>query len=86
MGVGFSPNFPVMMAYVAELFSDFSGTAFSIILSVGLIGNMGINYLMGYLSDLNSADVFPHLSIIITAFIILTLLIFKKYLHNLKVE
>lgn len=86
MGLGFSPNFPVIMAYVAELFSDFSGTAFSIILSVGLVGNMAINYLMGYFSELYSAGVFPHLATIITLFIILTLLIFKKYLRKLKVE
>lgn len=82
MAVGFAANFPVMMAYVADLFSDFSGTAFSIILSIGLIGNMGINYLMGYFSELYSPGVFPFMAAVTTVLITISLVIFRNLLKT----
>ncbi len=86
MAIGFAPNFPVIMGYVGELFSEYSGTAFSIILSIGIIGNLVVNYLMGFFSEKYSVGVFPYLAIITTFFILLTLFVFKKYLNKLKLK
>ncbi len=51
LGLGFAAAFPVILGFVAELFAQWSGTAFSIALVIALTGNMLINYFMGYLSE-----------------------------------
>lgn len=59
LGVGFSAGFPVMLAYTGELFSALSGTAFSIVLVIGLLGNVLLNYLMGFLTDAAGLHTMP---------------------------
>lgn len=49
LGMGMAAGFPIMLGYVAELFAQFSGTAFSMVLAMALTGNMLINYTTGYL-------------------------------------
>jgi len=49
IGIGMAAIFPIMLGYISELFSQWSGTAFSIALALALIGNMLINYNTGYL-------------------------------------
>jgi len=49
LGLGMAAVFPIMLGYVAELFAQWSGTAFSIALALALTGNMLINYSTGYL-------------------------------------
>lgn len=51
LGLGFAAAFPVILGFIAELFAQWSGTAFSIALVIALTGNMLINYFMGYLSE-----------------------------------
>jgi MFS transporter, FHS family, glucose/mannose:H+ symporter len=46
-GAGLAGGFPIMLGFVGERFSYLSGTAFSFVFVVALIGNMLINYLMG---------------------------------------
>jgi len=46
-GAGLAGGFPIMLGFVGERFSSLSGTAFSFVFVVALIGNMLINYLMG---------------------------------------
>jgi MFS transporter, FHS family, glucose/mannose:H+ symporter len=46
-GAGLAGGFPIMLGYVGERFSYLSGTAFSFVFVIALIGNMLINYLMG---------------------------------------
>ncbi|MEO8650243.1 MAG: MFS transporter [Acidobacteriota bacterium] len=46
-GAGLAGGFPVMLGFVGERFASLSGTAFSFVFVVALIGNMLINYLMG---------------------------------------
>lgn len=50
MGIGLAAGFPVMLGYIGQLFPDLSGTAFSIVLVIGLTGNTAINYLFGLIS------------------------------------
>jgi fucose permease len=47
LGMGCAAVFPVMLSYVGELFSTISGTAFSIVMVIAMIGNILINYIMG---------------------------------------
>ena len=46
-GAGLAGGFPLMLGIVGTHFKQLSGTAFSFVFTVALIGNMLINYLMG---------------------------------------
>jgi MFS family permease len=46
-GAGLAGGFPVMLGFVGERFAALSGTAFSFVFVVALVGNMLVNYLMG---------------------------------------
>lgn len=50
-GAGLASGFPVMLGYVGELYSSLSGTAFSLVLTIALLGNMLVNLLMGIVAD-----------------------------------
>lgn len=59
IGVGLAAGFPLLLGYVADLYPAISGTAFSVVLAIALLGNMGINYLVGVLSDLQGPGNLP---------------------------
>lgn len=50
LGAGLAGGFPIMLGFVGESYAELSGTAFSFVLFVALIGNMLINYGMGIIS------------------------------------
>ena len=50
-GAGLAGGFPLMLGITGKYYPQISGTAFSFIFSVALIGNMLINYLMGIIVD-----------------------------------
>src|SRR5690606_13914154 len=50
-GAGMSAGVPLMLGMVGALFKDMAGTAFSVVIVVGLIGNLTLNYLMGYVAE-----------------------------------
>ena len=50
LGAGLAGGFPIMLGFVGEKYAKFSGTAFSFVLVVALLGNMLINYGMGIIS------------------------------------
>ena len=58
-GAGFAAGFPVVLSYVGELYSEMSGTAFSIALAIALIGNTLMNYSVGALSQSYGIEIFP---------------------------
>jgi len=82
LGIGMSVGFPLMLGYVAELFSKLSGTAFSVVLVIALIGNMFINYSMGVVSETNGISVWPLLLLVCLAGMILSLWIFLALLRK----
>ncbi len=47
LGAGLAGGFPIMLGFVGTLYSEISGTAFSFIFFIALIGNTLINLLMG---------------------------------------
>lgn len=78
IGVGLAAAFPVMLGYVGHLFSTLSGTAFSIVLVIGLIGNILINYLFGIVSHKYGFSQLPWLLVASVAFRLIFLLLVKK--------
>lgn len=51
IGIGLAAGFPVMLGFVGNLYADVSGTAFSIVLTIALIGNMLVNFVMGVVAE-----------------------------------
>jgi FHS family glucose/mannose:H+ symporter-like MFS transporter len=51
LGTGLAAGFPVMLGLVGNRYSELSGTAFGLVLTVGLIGNMLVNYLVGIMAN-----------------------------------
>ena len=50
-GAGLAGGFPLMLGITGKYFPQLSGTAFSFVFTMALIGNMLINYLMGIIVD-----------------------------------
>jgi MFS transporter, FHS family, glucose/mannose:H+ symporter len=50
-GAGLAGGFPLMLGITGKHFAQLSGTAFSFVFTMALIGNMLINYLMGIIVD-----------------------------------
>jgi MFS transporter, FHS family, glucose/mannose:H+ symporter len=51
MGIGLAMGFPVMLGLTGARYAEISGTAFSFVLVIALIGNMLINFLVGVISE-----------------------------------
>lgn len=51
MGIGVAASFPVMLSYTAGFFPQNSGTAFSMVIGIALVGNILLNALTGYLLE-----------------------------------
>ena len=60
MGLGFSAAFPLLFAFIAELFPTLTGTAFGFVLMIALCGNMLLNFGMGLVSEVWGIGVFPY--------------------------
>lgn len=73
LGIGFAAVFPVILGYVSEIYTNLSGTAFSIVLVIALIGNMILNYFMGIIA--HSYGIKHFTTILIISLIIMALLL-----------
>lgn len=51
LGAGLASGFPVMLGFVGERYPEISGTAFSVVLFIALLGNTLINYAMGFVAQ-----------------------------------
>jgi MFS family permease len=58
-GVGFSAGFPVMLGITGERYPTLSGTAFSMVIIMALIGNTLLNYVTGVVSEAWGIRFFP---------------------------
>jgi MFS transporter, FHS family, glucose/mannose:H+ symporter len=59
LGFGFAAGFPVMLGITGEKYPQLSGTAFSMVIIMALIGNTLLNYLTGMISDTFGIQYFP---------------------------
>ncbi|MBK7372281.1 MAG: MFS transporter [Saprospiraceae bacterium] len=50
-GGGLAAGFPVMLAILGGRYAQFSGTAFGLVLTIALFGNMMMNYGMGWIAE-----------------------------------
>jgi FHS family glucose/mannose:H+ symporter-like MFS transporter len=79
IGAGLAAGFPVMLGFVGDHFATVSGTAFSIVITIALAGNMAVNYLMGFLVGHYGLQHLTTLTFTLTAFmVLLSLVILKK--------
>lgn len=78
IGIGFAAGFPVVLGFVAELYSNLSGTAFSVVLVMALTGNTLINFLVGAVSQSYGIQKLPIILIISTLIMALLLSISLK--------
>jgi FHS family glucose/mannose:H+ symporter-like MFS transporter len=51
IGIGMAMVFPIILAYISDKYPEFSGTAFSIVLTIALIGGMILPYLIGSMGN-----------------------------------
>ncbi len=51
LGAGLAGGFPLMLGFVGNRYKELSGTAFSLVLVIALLGNMIINYCMGVIAQ-----------------------------------
>lgn len=51
VGAGLASGFPIMLGFVGGRYEKLSGTAFSFVLTIALLGNMLINFGMGVVSE-----------------------------------
>lgn len=59
IGFGVAAGFPLMLGYVGEIYKQLSGTAFSIVFVIALLGNMIISYLTGIISEFYGIETLP---------------------------
>jgi len=83
LGTGLAAGFPTMLGIVGNRYPDISGTAFSFVMAVALIGNILVNYSMGQVAENYGIThlttfTFAELAVLV----ILALLIFKKLKRN----
>jgi fucose permease len=80
IGAGLAGGFPIMLGFVGNRYRELSGTAFSFVLVIALLGNMLVNYGMGFIAQyfgiLHVVDV---ALIELAAMIVLCLFIQKSY-------
>lgn len=66
LGAGFAGIFPIFLGMVGDRFTTLSGTAFSIIFVIALVGNMLINYGMGIVAFQSGISQLPILIVVCT--------------------
>lgn len=81
IGVGLSAGFPVILGYIGQTYTQLSGTAFSIVITIALIGNVIANYVMGLVSQAYGLDVLPYF-VLSSVLAILILLYITKQKYN----
>lgn len=82
IGIGLAAGFPIMLGLAGNRFAAQSGTAFSFIFTISLLGNMLINYLMGIISNSYGIKHFTTMAFIELAFmVVLCIFIFRTEKH-----
>ena len=77
IGAGLAAAFPVVLGYIGDRYPAQSGTAFSAIFFVALIGNMTINKSFGFLAQSHGIQQYPKvmLGCLLASLILLSLVV-----------
>lgn len=80
VGFGLAAAFPVILGYVGQIYTRHSGTAFSVVITIALIGNVLANQTLGQLAEKNGLTIFPYFSIAgVIAIFALLIVLNKQY-------
>ena len=78
-GGGLAAGFPVMLAILGGRYAQLSGTAFGLVLTIALFGNMMMNYGMGWIAEAFGMQYYPAvLFALFTLMAVLSYGVFKK--------
>lgn len=75
LGAGLAAGFPILLGYVGEVYKKLSGTAYSIVFVIALIGNMTINYSMGFIYRYLGIRYLPSLLLFCLAMLLVVFLV-----------
>jgi fucose permease len=78
IGAGLAAGFPVMLGVVGNTFASLSGTAFSIVLTLALLGNMIVNLFMGVIAEKFGIVHLTSVAFTLTAAMILLFTLLKR--------
>ena len=79
IGAGLAACFPVVLSYIGDLYPAQSGTAFSTIFFIALIGNMTINKSFGLLAQIHGIQQYTKVMLgCLAASAVLLLLVVKE--------
>ncbi len=79
IGIGLAAGFPIMLGFVGNLYAEVSGTAFSLVLTIALIGNMLVNFLMGIVVEEYGVSYLTTVAFsLLSIMFLLSLIILKK--------
>lgn len=81
LGIGVAAGFPIILGYLGDLYAEVSGTAFSLALSIGLVGNILANYGMGAAAQAYGLAQFP---VLLAACVVVQVLLLIVTLGRIK--
>jgi len=64
IGFGLAAGFPIILGMVGDRFPEWTGTAFGVVFSIALLGNIIINYLTGVVAEIWTINTFPIIFIV----------------------
>ena len=82
LGAGIAGGFPIMLGIVGSRYSKLSGTAFSFVLVIALIGNMLINYVAGIIAQHYGVQQVVNVALVEVAVMIVLCLFIRKMTVN----
>ena len=82
LGAGMAAGFPVILGYIGKLYTKLSGTAFSLVITIALVGNVLANYIMGHVSQDFGVGILPYFLILFVGIVFVLLYIMKKNFHK----
>lgn len=83
IGAGLAAGFPIMLGFVGDRYEKLSGTAFSLVLVMALVGNMLVNFLMGVIAE---AFGIQHLTTVAFTLLAIMLLLSLTILKKIKFQ
>jgi MFS transporter, FHS family, glucose/mannose:H+ symporter len=83
LGAGLAVGFPVMLGLIGERYAHVSATAFGVVISIALAGNMLINYLTGIVVGAHGVEHLITIAVVITSIMVfLSLIILENIKHK----
>jgi MFS transporter, FHS family, glucose/mannose:H+ symporter len=82
IGGGLAAAFPIVLSYVGDLYPNRSGTAFSMIFFIALIGNMTINKSFGLLAQIHGIQQYTKVMLGCLCASAILLFLVVRQLHN----